>query len=283
MDGSFGLLLLANQYMKTNALFLATLSAAALLGGCKGEPADNSATIEFSMVSGGKLFVLEDSAREFYRDNDVTFRDSAYIFLPEIIFGKDVEVLRKQILFDAFVDSVSSPHDAMANYFFSSADDLGYTIVEADSTAVEDDGSGYCLVQGDILNITPRMLTYKVSTYLYNPGAAHGMENCTYITYNIEEGCIMTLADLFTPEGLEALPQLISMRAKKLERQLGETNIDALPAGGDFFINLNEEIVFVYQPYEVASYAQGMIHVPFYPYELTEYLTPQGARFLRLS
>lgn len=43
------------------------------------------------------------------------------------------------------------------------------------------------------------------------------------------------------------------------------------------------EIVFVYQPYEVASYAQGKIRVSFYPYELVDYMTPFAVNYFKLS
>ena len=42
-----------------------------------------------------------------------------------------------------------------------------------------------------------------------------------------------------------------------MEASIGSTDITEIPCGGNFYLTPDGEIVFSYQPYEVASYAQG--------------------------
>ena len=82
---------------------------------------------------------------------------------------------------------------------------------------------------------------------------------------------------------LKDLPALIARRAIEQEATFGPTKISSLPANDNFYISADGEIVFAYQPYEIASYAQGFINVPFFPYELAEHMTPAGLAIFGLD
>jgi hypothetical protein len=41
--------------------------------------------------------------------------------------------------------------------------------------------------------------------------------------------------------------------------------------------------VFSYQPYEIASFAQGTINIPFYAYELIDYMSAEGIELFNLE
>lgn len=272
--------------MNHHRFFVIALSAM-LIASCQKdnvatEPSD---TISFMTISGQKIFSLEDTAQAFDRDCDISISDSAVILMPEVLYGFDVKPLRDTIMSLAFDTICSNPAQAMTEYFTAAANELGYTAVEMpiDSVCDDVDIDGYFVVKGYISNLTDRMLTYRIDRQNYYPGAAHGMQNVRYVTYDLLKGGILTLSDIFTHDGIERLPSLISRRAAKLVAQLGPTDITSLPVQGDFYISIDDQIVFVYQPYEVASYAQGIIQVPFYPYELSEYLTPEALAFFDLD
>lgn len=270
--------------MKHNILLIgATIVASVVAASCsKPEASDPDQSLEFSCLRGHKVYILEDTAREFGRDADVAFRDSASVILPDVLMGYDVKPLRDSILKMSF-DTVCAPEKAMEAYFAATVESFGYSAIPADSTDVENEIDGFCYVQGVIYNLTSERLTYRVSHYTYYPQQAHGLYSNTFITYDLTRGDILTLDDIFTPAGLESLPTVISRRALRLEAQIGPTNITSLPSADNFYISLDDEIVFVYQPYEVASFAQGMIYVPFYPYDLAEFMTPRGLAFFDLD
>jgi hypothetical protein len=94
---------------------------------------------------------------------------------------------------------------------------------------------------------------------------------------------LLSARDIFRPETTDSLVATIQTQADALEQVIGPTTITALPANDNFMLAPGGEIVFVYQPYEVASYAQGKIRVSFYPYELVDYMTPFAVNYFKLS
>ncbi len=272
--------------MKTKNSMLAAaaaLIAAATLGACsQSKPDADDTTMAFSTLSGHATYRLDNTAKIYNTDHDIAYFDSASVVMPTVIYNHDITALQDSIISAAF-DTVTTNHaDAMKSFFRKVADESGFTAVETD-TARRSYVDGLSIVQGDIFNMSGDVLTYRVASYQYSPGAAHGMTITKYITYLIQEGKLVTLDDLFSPEGLSQLPGLIRARAEELAPSLGQTDITSLPSMGNFYISLDESIVFVYQPYEVASYAQGAIAVPFYPYQLSDQMTAEGLRIFGLG
>lgn len=90
-----------------------------------------------------------------------------------------------------------------------------------------------------------------------------------------------SLSAIFLPvKGLEKLPSLLRQTATSMRGSIGQTDLTALPADDNFCVNGDGEIVFVYQPYEIASYAQGIIRIPGGAYILSDYFTPYGNKLL---
>lgn len=258
--------------------------ATAALNSCgnSGAPAENNG-ISFATLHAGKIFKLENTARIFDTENDIAYQDSVVIVMPESIYGHDISALKDSIIKAAF-DTVTTDFDAAINHCFKNiVDDLGYQYTEGNDSTPRNDIDGLSLINGDVFNMSANVLTYRVSNYAYTPGAAHGLTSTTYITYDMTAGKIMNLGDIFTAEGLAKLPELLKNRANELKSSIGPTEISDLPSQDNYYVSPDGEIVFVYQPYEVASYAQGAIAIPFYPYQLSEYMTPEGLKFFNLK
>ncbi|MCM1036160.1 MAG: RsiV family protein [Bacteroides sp.] len=268
---------------------LAILATAALATGCARQSDSGSAAgtndtrIELKTLTGSYTYRLTGSAADFMRDSDITCFDSAAVVMPEHIGGRDIKPLRDSILRLAF-DTIASPADAMQAYFKREAAKSGYTPAAVPASAsAEAAAEGLLLIDGSVISLTPGWLTYCVTTAVSEPGAAHGLTTKRYLNYSIIDGNLVTLSTLFTPAGLAALPELIAKQAQRMRPVLGDTSIDALPADGNFLVASDGTIIFAYQPYEVASYAQGEIRVPFYPYQLSDLLTPAGLRLFHLD
>lgn len=272
--------------MKVNKSLItlgAVALAAAALSSCSDKSEADETTIAFRTIKGQAVYRLDNTSKIFDTDHDIVYFDSASIVMPTVIYNQDITALQDSIISAAF-DTVSPYHlDAMNSYFRKVVDESGYTAVEVNDSVARSERDGLTIVQGDIFNMSADMLTYRVMTYSYSPGAAHGMSITKYITYLINEGKLVSLADMFTPEGLKQLPGLLRARAEELAPSLGPTDITALPSMDNFYVSLDDNIVFVYQPYEVASYAQGAIAVPFYPYQLADQMTAEGLRMFGLG
>ncbi len=100
-------------------------------------------------------------------------------------------------------------------------------------------------------------------------GGAHPMSNCTALNFNPANGEEIVLEDILK-EGYEE--PLISILEKNLAKQLNLEDIDAVKAKGymygdaDMFVSNNfilekEQIVFIYNKYDLAPYSAGEIMI----------------------
>lgn len=118
----------------------------------------------------------------------------------------------------------------------------------------------------DIVN--GRVLVYTVENSSYM-GGAHGMETVSYSNYDLRTGDRLTLDDLFTPEGAVSLTdkihgqilkdhgaadweELMNSNCYWAKEEVGTTENFALSA---------THITFLYNPYDIACYAQGRTKV----------------------
>lgn len=251
--------------------------AALILTACSSQSVDTNNAIAFSRLSDNRSVVYEGSAEAYFSDKDINEFDTVSLVLPTVIGTHDIRPLQDSIFMAAF-DTTGVEHHALIDGFFDKVSDLGQykaRIVKSDSLSLQT-ADGYNSVNGIVISLTGRFLVYCVTKDYYEPRAAHGASLKKYINYNIITGRFITLADIFTANGMKELPALIAERANSIRSSIGPTDITSLPSGGNFYISPDEEIVFVYQEYEVASYAQGIISISFSPYELTKYMTPEA-------
>lgn len=262
--------------------FLYSFGACALLLGaaaCNNSTGTSSQTsdIGFKRITVEKTYLLTGSAADYEAESDLSYNCTADLLLPTSLEGKDVATLRDAILKTALDSTSTDVKSLIEKKFTDVAGELGFKLSEATGTEEYD---GLYNLEGSVVNLGNKVLSYAVNYSSYEPRSAHGMYGTYYINYDLQTGKIITLSDLFTPEGLTSLPQSIRTTATGMQSFIGETNITALPSENNFYIAPDGNIVFVYQPYEVASYAQGEISIPLQPYLLSDSLTPYGTKLL---
>lgn len=126
-----------------------------------------------------------------------------------------------------------------------------------------------------ILYMDDRVVTLSQSEYLYT-GGAHGLEHQEYLHFDFNTGKQFTLNDIIKTGSEDKITNLIGRYLmKSLEIQTKEELegilINELYASSSFFFTSNE-LVFVYNPYEIAPYVYGIIYV-FVPFsEMKSYL-----------
>ncbi len=274
--------------MKSTRLSTAAIAATIIFGtvaldSCTAKSSYDDKTISFATLSHGSTYRLSGSADVFETDSDLVFVDSVSMIMPTLIGNLDLSQLQDSIMQAAF-DSTGVDHLAIIDAYFKKVNtESGFTPEESHehSDILEADGFEY--VSGAVVNLSPRLLVYCITSESMIPHAAHGMTIKRYINYLVEDGSVLTLDKLFTSDGLSKLPETIARRAEEKAILFGPTDINALPDRSNFYLSSTGEIVFVYQPYEVASYAQGFINVAFYPYELVEYMTPDAVNLFGLT
>lgn len=235
--------------------------------------------VEFRVAEHGSAFRLLNSASEFGIGEDVVVADSVSFILPSHIYGADINPLLDSIMSLAF-DSVGADFDAvMRGHVLSTAGQLGYAVEPVDTNAAD----GFNTIVGSVVNMTPELLVYSVRTDEYKPRAANGMSTEYYINYDMARGRVLTFDSLFEPSRQQDLVAAIQSQADAIEQVIGPTTITELPYRSNFMLSPSGEIVFVYQPMEVASHAQSFIRIPFYTYELAEYMTPFAKEYFKLN
>lgn len=132
----------------------------------------------------------------------------------------------------------------------------------------------------ELKRLGKRFATFHMIYDVYFAGAAHGMYGHNYMTYDTELDKIVTLEDvLLDPELIRPyILKSIELKHGYLPEDLFLPEDNVIPIPNLFYFE-DGLLHLVYQPYEIASYAQGVIEVPiFYPHDksLPEYLTSYG-------
>lgn len=119
------------------------------------------------------------------------------------------------------------------------------------------------LFDGEVTYQSSEIISIAINSYL-NTGGAHGNTNITFLNFNSRNGDLLGFDDLFTNK--EAFTKRIQ---PYFDKETKDSNINyffdegfSLPAN----IGFNEEgVIFFYNVYEIASYADGITEftVPF--------------------
>jgi hypothetical protein len=113
-------------------------------------------------------------------------------------------------------------------------------------------------VEGELLYNSPLITTIAINSYLYT-GGAHGNDYIKLFNFNTETGEILKVEDV-----LDLNAEFMALAKSKFEAEVvkNDGNINDYFFGEDFKLpenmGLNDEgLIFVYNKYEIASYAQG--------------------------
>ncbi|MDE6490558.1 MAG: RsiV family protein, partial [Muribaculaceae bacterium] len=102
---------------------------------------------------------------------------------------------------------------------------------------------------------------------------AHGMYSRYYINYSITCNRVLTADNIFRQDAHDEVLQAVNNAARRDFE--GQLSVDTIPDYSVIRISDND-IYFVYQPYEIASYARGVVEIPVGIYELVDALSPLG-------
>ncbi|UOG73803.1 DUF3298 and DUF4163 domain-containing protein [Hymenobacter tibetensis] len=114
------------------------------------------------------------------------------------------------------------------------------------------------------------LLSVGFFTYSYT-GGAHGNYGTRATTFDMRTGKALRYADIFRPDATVSLSNLLDQAVRRTLRQTATTKLDEflfvkkMPVSHNVYLTRSGAI-FIYTPYEIASYAQGEIQV-FVPLE----------------
>lgn len=120
-------------------------------------------------------------------------------------------------------------------------------------------------VSGIVVDTGRMFLTYRLEESHYT-GGAHPNSSVRYL--NFDARGLVTVADLFGEDKLEVLKEVVFealllkegvKTAEELERK--SYFPEFFHVSDDFYVK-DDSIVFVYSPYEIAAYSQGVVEIP---------------------
>ncbi|MFD1706448.1 DUF3298 domain-containing protein [Siminovitchia sediminis] len=128
----------------------------------------------------------------------------------------------------------------------------------------------------EIKNNQRRVLSLSLSNYAYHYHAAHGMTYLRALTFDLEQGKLCQLNDLFKP-GSDYSAALLSL----IREQIKQRNIQLL---NDLPPKLNEQafyiadktIVLYFQLYEITPYVFGFPMFPISVYDVWDIIDENG-------
>lgn len=119
-----------------------------------------------------------------------------------------------------------------------------------------------------IVNETPKVLAMVHEFYVYT-GGAHGMPGEYFINIEKMSGRVLSLADIVTDQSQN---EFVTIAEQKFYQQRGIPSTQSLEEAGYWFDDegfylaenftvMDDGLLFLYNPYEIASYADGMIEL----------------------
>ncbi len=247
----------------------------------------DSTLCQFNNIDANKKFAyVNDEGDTMYFDNSFS------AFWPQIINGKPCPNLQ-QGLFRAMTDSAGlNQLDQVIDFLLNPAN---YTEIESEKfipvDEVKDDENKLSTSKVSVVleSMTDRLLIYHLGTSSYMAGAAHGIYANNYVTYDLKTEKAIAFEDIIADTTLlrTAILKSIKQTYDYDKDDLFIPDNGLLPLPRDFHID-DQVFHAVYQVYEIASYAQGMIDAPIYPYllkpeEIKRLFTPYGLEILDLT
>lgn len=122
-----------------------------------------------------------------------------------------------------------------------------------------------------VVALTGHIFSYGIEQYVYM-GGAHGISNRFFYNYDLRTGVLLTEADLFLPDYVQPLTQLLRDNlvaqndAFESEADLMQSyyQLDKIVPNNNFYIT-SEGMTWLFNPYDIAAYVYGEteIFVPF--------------------
>lgn len=244
----------------------------------------DSTLCQFRNIKVHKMYACKDEERDsLYFDYNFT------ALWPEVINGKPCTELQ-QALLRAMTDSAElNQLDLAVECLLNPSNYTDYdskALVPVKTVKDDENKLSTSEINVRMESMTDRLLTYHLGTYSYMAGGAHGIYANNYVTYDLKNDKAVTLSDVVADTTL-----LRNVTLKSIKQEYNYDTDDLffpdnglLPLPGDFYIH-DHVLHVVYQVYEIASYAQGMIDAPIYPYmlkpeEMKRLFTPYGLELI---
>ena len=269
--------------MKKSLLLLCALAALMVSCGKSGEEVEKISVFKTYNEHHYYKLNLPDSLK--FDEQDAYTEIKIFLQWPQKINGCEVPDLQKELIAYLFADSLGTNIDEciateLAKPLFYD-DPKGITQEEVDSIPQE-----FCSYSSVSLKPTymgEKIYSFAIDSSDYMQGAAHGFYSTNYVVYDVEKKKVIKLDDLFTNKA--ALVEMITNQIKAdFDEEDSCIDYNLIKETDNFFI-ADSGIVFQYNPYEIACYAQGIVkaRIDFYNFFGKDCLTPYAKELFNIN
>ena len=243
--------------MKITGIFSLFLGLTLFTGCHNKRSADAVTLVEFQEISYDKIATVEGESADDFMNGDGTLHLHGELTLPIRINNNDITELRDSLISRAGVE-INSKGEALPK--------VEPVVKFTDISPEKADPSTEDQVTMNIDVINSKLIVWEINYYSYM-GGAHGYGYATYLNYSILENKELTLADIFKPGFEKALNSLIRNNIPYEIREVLLADVNDIGYSTNFKISPGK-IEFVYSPYEIAPYSEGVIYIPVYASQL---------------
>lgn len=200
---------------------------------------------------------------------------------PEELGGFNIQPLQDSIMSAIYENPKTSIDETILAALDSPEGSDTYIMEEIDSIpSAEQTMTLYRDKIVSAITFSPSYIVYQIMTSSYN-GGAHGMSVSRFINYDFDSTRVITPQLAFKPGCDETLlkaiqEQLMAMCQVRTLSELDNYGIfsNQIFVSPEFYLQ-GYNIVFHYNPYDIAPYSTGSIDVPVPYYAIRDCLTPE--------
>lgn len=258
---------------------------------CKNGTADNTAQasdngitdfeIKQTVKSLERNYICEGA--ETYYDDSTEVYSTVRIAIewPEVMGGNDLKALKDSLLATIFDKPEATINASMLKAAENPEGADLFKMKLIDSIPTMKPAMVYSRdMIASIITFSPKFISYQIMTAIYN-GGAHGMAESRYINYDFATGKVLTYDNAFKPDSeaelLNAIKDNLMTRYNVSSmKELDKRGIfaDQIYVSKNFYLQ-GYDIVFHYNPYEIAPYSEGSINVRVPYFQIEEALNPE--------
>lgn len=235
------------------------------------------------------LFSVKKASRNYVTTGgDALSDDSTHIYStiqveiqwPVKYGNHDISILQDSLQALSLGTTKGTIDQAMANMLDNPVGHNYYTLEPIDS--IDTNASTMTLYQAiytAVASFNDRYIVYGVTRSVYE-GGAHGLTTTSYLTWLPDSQITLSLKNAFKPDSDRILLDAIKTH---LAEQNNAVDIEALDKSGYFTDNIyispnfyidGYDIVFHYNPYDIAAYSVGSIDVRVPYYTVADIISP---------
>lgn len=205
----------------------------------------------------------EDVNIEFSEEHIETSKDAEVaINYPKAEGNKDVSERINTTIENYIVSQTNFSEDSLTNVSIKEAVERFNSEFNTFKSNFPDSPQKWeAFIDGEVTYRSPEVICMAINSYL-DTGGAHGNTNVRFFNFNPQTGELYSKRELIS--NVNELSKLIESKLKERGKSKAESPMEDYFFGKDFQLPetigySDEGLIVLYNPYEIASYSQGII------------------------